>query len=84
MYSNSGPEKDAHWMSMQLRRFSYLTKSYFPYIYAENETKGVDSLFLSLIHKASDVHTEFVKINTSDSTVLMMPVSKVSFISSLI
>lgn len=69
-------EKEKHWLSMQLRRFTYLTKSYFPYIYDENEPKTVESLFVSLIHKP-DANTEFSQKDTGDSNSLMLPISKV-------
>lgn len=72
-----GPEKDKHWLSMQLRGFSYLTKSYFPYLYEYNEPQNVETLFLSLIHGSSDVHTEFVKIDAQDPSSLILPISKV-------
>ncbi|XP_065203891.1 uncharacterized protein LOC135833988 [Planococcus citri] len=70
-------EKEKHWLSMQLRRFTFVTKSYFPYIYDENESESVESLFVSLIHKPSDVHEELVKKDTGDSTSLMLPISKI-------
>ena len=72
-------EKEKHWLSMQLRRFTFLTKSYFPYIYDENESKNIESLFVSLIHNpVEDVHDEFLKKNSGDATSLMLPISKVN------